>query len=57
LPDGFFLYEWLISDTSVSRVAAPDRARIGIEVTGQSLITAGDNHHRMRSEGCFAMLV
>ena len=33
-----------------------ERVGIGIEVAGQLLVTAGDNHQRMRSEPAFAML-
>jgi hypothetical protein len=30
--------------------------RVGVEVTGQLLVTAGDNPERLRSEGAFAQL-
>lgn len=42
----------------VTRLAPQLLARvgIGIEVAGQLLVTAGDNHQRMRSEAGFAML-
>ena len=33
-----------------------DRVGIGIEIAGQLLVTAGDNHDRLRSEASFAML-
>jgi transposase len=47
------LIEPIVTDLAPQLLA---RVGIGVEVAGQLLVTAGDNHERMRTEAAFAML-